>query len=198
MSPYLAVLASLFLAACSVFGDRSGTPEPPYDVIAKLGNNAEVRRYGERVAAETDMSNGLNGAFRCLAAYIGGANEGASEIAMTAPVATTKPEKIAMTAPVEIGPTMRFFLPKTYTPATAPKPTDARIHLVDVPPRTEAVLRYTGPRGPARVDAKAADLKRLLQNSPYRPVGRPVGYFYDPPWTLPWLKRNEVAVPVEE
>ena len=198
MSPYLAVLAALFVAACSVFGDRSGTPEPPYDVIAKLGGDAEVRRYGGRVAAETDMSNGLNGAFRRLAAYIGGANEGASEIAMTAPVATAKPEKIAMTAPVEVGPTMRFFLPETYTPATAPKPTDAGVRLVEVPPRTEAVLRYTGPRGPARVDAKAADLKRLLQNSPYRPVGDPVGYFYDPPWTIPWLKRNEVAIAVGE
>jgi hypothetical protein len=35
-----------------------------------------------------------------------------------------------------------------------------------------------------------------LQTTPYAPTGEVIDWFYDPPWTIPPLRRNEAAVPV--
>jgi len=59
-----------------------------------------------------------------------------------------------------------------------------------------AVLRYTGSTGPQAVAATRARLLDALRTGPWRPLGEPMAWFYDPPWTIPALRRNEVAVPV--
>ncbi len=144
-----------------------------------------------------------SGAFRILFAYIAGANARAEKIAMTAPVATAPPaEKIAMTAPVETAPgaggvRMRFFLPARYTVATAPRPTDARVHLIPVPEETMAVLRFSGRGAEAHLARRTAALRAVLAPTPWRPVAHPVILFYDPPFALPFLRRTEAAVRVE-
>ena len=201
-------LSSVFLAGCSVFGIRSGYEQPRYDVVATLAADVEVRRYGPRLAAETvvagdDEEAARNAAFRILAAYIFGANAGDREIAMTAPVEVDAGgREIAMTAPVAIAAAqpgqyvMRFFLPARYDLASAPVPTDPRVRILEVPAETVAVLRFSGSAAPERVAEREADLRRVLEASDWRGVGEPVGLFYDPPWTLPWWRRNEVAVAV--
>lgn len=204
------LLLSLLLTGCSVIGIRSGTEQPDYLVVEQLGDDVEVRRYGPRVYAETvvegdaDAEESRSAAFRILAAYIFGANRGGDEIAMTAPVeARDRSEKIAMTAPVETAPAsegggyaMRFFLPAGYSLKTAPEPTDSRVRLGRLPEQTMAVLRFSGDRGEDRVAEMKARLLARLDDSEWRPTGMPVAYFYDPPWTIPFLRRNEVAVPV--
>ena len=40
-----------------------------------------------------------------------------------------------------------------------------------------------------------SELDRVLEESNWRAVGEPTTLFYDPPWTIPFLRRNEVAVP---
>jgi hypothetical protein len=66
-----------------------------------------------------------------------------------------------------------------------------------VPGEELAVLRFSGSTGAAAVAAREAELARVLEGSPWRAAGEPVALFYDPPWTLPFLRRNEVAVRVE-
>ena len=206
-----ALAASVLVAGCSVFGDRSGTEEPTFDVVAQIGA-VEIRRYGARLAAETvihaDEATARNQGFRLLAGYIFGANRGAVTIAMTAPVAQQGAAQqqagtnIAMTAPVSQARdatgacVIRFFLPREWTMATLPVPNDPAVRLVTVPSDTVAVLRFTGGRGPDAVAARQAELLRTLQGTPWRVSGPPLAWFYDPPWTLPWLRRNEVAVAV--
>ncbi len=203
-----AALAPLALTACSVAGIRDGYEAPAYEVVAELAPGIEVRRYGARLAAQASaeasgVREGRNSAFRLLFDYISGANEGTREIAMTVPVETTGPgTKIDMTAPVETnrgddGTTrMRFFLPAEFTPETAPRPTDARVSLVTLEPRTMAVLRFTGSTGSNAVRRETTKLMTQLKAGPWRAQGAPVAYFYDPPWTLPFMRRNEVAVAV--
>lgn len=203
-------LGSLVLAGCSVFGVRSGTEQPGYEVVERLGETVELRRYGERLAAEVIVASdpdgeGRNAAFGVLFDYISGANRSRTQIAMTAPVETdAAPEKIAMTAPVATARTenqetsMRFFLPASYTLETAPEPTDSRVRLVVLPPQTVATLRYSGSRAEQRVAERQAELLAALKTSGWQPTAVPVSFFYDPPWTLPFLRRNEVAVPVAE
>lgn len=198
----------MLIAGCSVFGNRSGYEQPGYKVVESLGDLTEIRAYKPRVAAEARVENevldeGRDAAFRLLFDYITGSNRTDAKIAMTVPVESTDTsEKIAMTAPVESSRTgdnqvyMRFFLPAKYDRATAPKPLDPRIKIVDVPVQTVAVLRFSGFGGEDSVAEKKQELLASLATTSWRPLTDSVVYFYDPPWTLPFFRRNEVVVAV--
>jgi hypothetical protein len=204
--------STLLLGGCTLFGIRSGTPQPPYTVVGRVGE-VELRQYAPRLAAETTVPGGeidaRSAGFRKLAAYIFGANTkpggGSAEIAMTAPVEQNQAEggaQVAMTAPVAQqqaagGWTIRFFMPAGMTLATAPRPRDASVHLVEVPAATMAVLRFSGIPGKEAVSVHSERLLKALAGSDWKPEGPVVAWFYDPPWTLPWLRRNEVAVTVQ-
>ena len=202
--PMATLLGSLLLSACSAFGIRGGTEEPRHATVERLGN-VEIRRYAPRLAAETtvpgDAYNARGEGFRRLAGYIFGGNAGRRRIDMTAPVAQSSApgERIAMTAPVaqaqgEGGWVIRFFLPAALT--DPPAPNDARVRIAPVPEETVAVLRFSGTATADAVADRTKALMAALSNSPWHPAGEPVAWFYDPPWTLPPLRRNEVAVPV--
>lgn len=199
------------LTACSVFGDRSGTEQVDYEVVERLADGVEIRRYPARLAVETTVSGATPGrpgnvAFRRLFAYIQGANDGGRDIAMTAPVETAASpgdagRQIAMTAPVESSRSpdayrMRFFLPASLALAAAPAPSDPEVRLVEVPSRTVAVLRFSGFGSASTVRARTAELLGVLENSAWRTEGGLSSMFYDPPWTLPFFRRNEAIVEV--
>jgi hypothetical protein len=208
MPSVMSLISAVMLTGCSVVGIRSGTEEPAYTVVRTLPG-LEIRTYGPRLAAETVVPGAEVAArsegFRRIAGFIFGGNHSESKIAMTAPVATAPAQNIAqgiaMTAPVSQTATpegwrVRFFMPAKYTLQTLPKPNDSRVVIVTVPAETYAVYRYSGfitPDGTARAHA---ELTRLLTGSGYTPAGEIVDWFYDPPWTLPPLRRNEAAVMV--
>lgn len=199
------LLPSLLLGACSVVGVRDA-PEPASSIIGHVGA-VQIRHYPAGAAAETTVAGSELAArsigFQRLFAYITGRNTTRGKIAMTAPVAQSRAsEKIAMTAPVaqtqeaDGAWTVRFFLPPTMTVETAPRPLDRRVVIVPVPARTMAVLRFSGQATPASVADEAKRLDRMLAPSAWQPDGPLVAWFYDPPWTLPPFRRNEVARPV--
>jgi len=141
--------------------------------------------------------------FRKIASFIFGANQSNSSIAMTAPVAQQSGAvKIAMTAPVAQTQTMpgswtiTFFMPAKYTAATLPKPTDSSIEIIEVPPQTYVVYQYSGIPGRDATAAAHAALLSKLQSTNYAATGDIIDWFYDPPWTIPFLRRNEAAMPV--
>ena len=193
----------------SIGGLRIGTEEPHY-IGTPVGDGIEVRRYGPRIAAETtvdgDEDRARSVGFRRLARYIFGGNHRDEEIAMTAPVAQQtgrRGDEIAMTAPVaqarQSGDawTIRFFMPSKWTMDTLPEPDDDKVELVPVPGETVAVLRFSGDRGPQAVTDHVDQLRNILGDNAIEPIGEPVAWFYDPPWTLPFRRRNEIAIPIE-
>jgi hypothetical protein len=191
--------------AGAVVGLRFGTEEPHY-TSERVTNRLEIRRYGPRVAAETTVvadKAALSNGFRRIAGYIFGGNHTRTTIAMTAPVAQQSGAKIAMTAPVaqaqrpEGGSVVRFFMPAQWTLESLPEPDNPDVRLVTVPAETVAVLRFTGDRGPRAVEAQTGRLLKALREYGFETGGEPVAWFYDPPWTIPLLRRNEVAVPVK-
>jgi hypothetical protein len=190
------------LTACSVVGIRSGTEEPHYTVVRAFPG-LEIRAYDARLAADTVVPGeevaARSEGFRRIARFIFGANHNDTKIAMTAPVATAPSQTIAMTAPVAQTQTpdgwrVRFFMPAKYTLETLPKPDDSRVKIVTVPAETYAVYRYSGLISLQSTSHAHAELKRLLAGTGYTPHGEILNWFYDPPWTLPPLRRNEAAV----
>jgi hypothetical protein len=207
-SKLAAVAAALLTSACSTVGVRSGTEEPAFTEVARVGA-VEIRTYGERIAAQTVVTGSSEAArnrgFQRLAGYIFGGNTARTSIAMTAPVAQAgdgRSQSIAMTAPVAQGSvgqdrwTIQFFMPSEYTMASLPVPRDPAVVLAVVPAETYAVLRFSGLGSARAVAEKEAELDAALTGSGWAAAGDPVVWFYDPPWTLPPLRRNEVAVRV--
>jgi hypothetical protein len=204
------LVSSVALSACSVIGIRS-VEEPPFKLVRHVGA-VEIRDYGPRVAAEAvvdgDEMESRNAGFRKIAGYIFGGNHAGESIAMTAPVAQGRAgdngENIAMTAPVAQDRAadgqwrIAFFMPAGKTLDNLPVPNDPGVRLVAVPAVTMAVLRFSGSRDTDAIAAKQSELLGTLASGPWQPSGAPVAWFYDPPWTLPFARRNEVAVPVTQ
>jgi hypothetical protein len=201
------VLSQVAESVLAIVGIRVGTEEPAH-TSERLTHAVEIRRYQLRIAAETtvegDEEQARREGFRRLAGYIFGGNHGSSKIAMTAPVsqASASGWKIAMTAPVsqsgndERGWVIRFFMPSKWTMATLPEPNDGRVRLVEVPAEAVAVLRFSGVGSQDAVSGRSAELAEALRAAEVETLGEPVAWFYDPPWTLPFRRRNEVVVPI--
>lgn len=208
----LGLAAAVLTTGCSTVGVRAGTEEPAYTVVERIGE-VEIRRYGPRIAAQTVVSGSdeaaRNRGFQRLANYIFGGNTARSSISMTAPVAQAPApgapgasRSIGMTAPVAQGAAgadrwaIQFFMPSAWTLQTLPIPRDPAVTLVELPAETYAVLRFSGLAGTRVVAARQAELDATVQASTWTADGEPVVWFYDPPWTVPPLRRNEVAVRV--
>ena len=200
----VAIISGLLSAGCSVFGVRN-EQTPAYTVERTIGSDVEIRHYGPRLAAETAVSGSETAArsqgFQRLASYIFGGNTAKTSIDMTAPVAQSK--SIDGTAPVAQSRSsdgqwrIRFFMPATYTSETLPRPNDQAVEIVTVPAETIAVLRYSGSTGAVAVHKSEDRLMEAVAVAGLRTSGSPFTWFYDPPWTLPPLRRNEAAVIVQ-
>lgn len=190
------MLASLASAGCSVFGAHT-VELARYDVIESAGA-IEIRAYPEQIVARTAMAGGSNAAFGRLFDYISGANAGEAKIAMTAPVVMGAPVAIAMTAPVvSDGETMAFLAPASYTLESMPRPTDPAVEIVAMPARTAAAITFSGFLSRESARAEEQHLRAWLERSAWRANGPAARAGYNPPWTLPFLRRNEVIIPVE-
>ena len=203
-----AAILGLVMAMFGATASRA-TEQPAYSVVERTGA-VEIRQYGPRLAAEATVSGreeaARNEGFRKVAGFIFGGNTARASIAMTAPVVQAsagRSEQIAMTAPVvqSADPSgawrIQFIMPAKYTRATLPVPTDPAVRIIDVPAETYAVIRFSGSRDGKAVSRRTAELTTALAAGGWRATGQPVAWFYDPPWTLPAFRRNEVAMTVE-
>ena len=187
--------------------------EPKYEVRTSQAP-FELRHYAPTLIAQTivegDMDAASNKGFRLIADFIFGNNlaagsEQAAKIAMTAPV-TVEPQssKIAMTAPVTIEPQsgsaqqwrVHFVMPSQYTLATIPKPKNSAVTLHELPSKYFVVHRYSGFNTEARVQEKTDEALAWAKQQSLKVVGTPQLSRYDPPWTLPMFRRNEIMVEV--
>jgi hypothetical protein len=205
----LLLTLSTLLSGLLWTGPLMATEEPKFESLRKE-DNFEVRRYAPLIVAETvvegDMDSASRRGFRLIADYIFGNNE---RIAMTKPVvaeAQGKAEKIAMTAPVSIEPEsadrnrmagaqrwrVHFVMPSQYTLAILPRPLNPQVTLREVPAQTFAVLTYSGLNTEKTVQDKTDQLLDWLKAEGVETIGKPQLARYDPPWTLPFLRRNEI------
>ncbi len=202
--------AVVVLSGCVMVGVTAGLEEPSYTVRETLGADIEVRDYAPRTYAESRVpmidpnsdDTPRTEAFRLLFNYIAGDNEGDTKIDMTVPVATENPgTKIEMTVPVATTSSndqyiMRFFLPSAFNAESAPKPTHPSVRIGTLPAQTEAVLTYSGTQSDEKADVMKGQLLERLQMAGWKPIGAPRAMFYNPPFSIPFLRKNEVMVTV--
>lgn len=199
-------LSSLLLGACSVIGYNAGVKEPPYNTL-KADDPYELREYPGIVMitayAEGDFKNAQDKSFRKLFDYISGNNTSNKQIPMTSPVIMEgKGQKIPMTAPVLMKPqpngwAMSFVLPDNYTLETAPSPLDKTLILEERRNIKFAVLRFTGLFNEDNFKERSQALDEWIQQNDFESTGPALRAGYNPPWTLPPLRRNEILIPVK-
>ena len=167
----------------------SAIEEPAYRLVESWSEPAvEIRHYEPRILAMTAMAGSENSGFRVLAGYIFGGNAAEQEIAMTAPVQRTMPGAE--------GGEMAFVLPAEYAMTELPAPDDERVKFREEPAYHAAVIRFSGRATDSRVDEQWALLTAFLDAQQIETNGRPTLNQYNPPWTLPFMRRNEIIVPI--
>jgi len=182
---------------------------PAYTVVA-VKQDYEIRRYEPFIVAETlregDPAAALSEGFNELFRYITGNNAGSSKIKMTAPVLRTpgpQGTKIPMTAPVlrqgaGAGTVVAFVMPPGSTMESLPRPTSPSVTLRQVPSRTVSVVTFSGYATEGAIEEKTESLLQALMRDGVAPRSVPAVALYDPPWTPPFMRRNEVMVEVGE
>ena len=179
----------------------SRVEQPDYTVETSDGA-IELRAYGAMIVAEAVVEGerraAINEGFRLIAAYIFGANKPNAKIAMTAPVQQQQ-QTIAMTAPVTQQGTgnawsVRFVMPKSWTIETLPVPNDARVSLRPIPPSRFVAIKFSGIASKDAIARRTDELRRYAVEHKLSTTGEPLLAFYNPPWTLPFFRRNEIML----
>jgi hypothetical protein len=196
------IVAALLIAAAAAGAIMSRVEQPEYKITMSDGA-IEIRSYGPMISAEAEVKGerkaAISEGFRLIAAYIFGANKPNAKIAMTAPVQQQSTQKIAMTAPVTQQTTgdswtVRFIMPSSWTLETLPAPNDARVALKPVPAKRMLAIRFSGTASDSVIQSKTDELRRYAADKKLATIGEPLLAFYNPPWTLPFFRRNEVML----
>lgn len=169
--------------------------EPEFSLINKVGD-IEIRNYSPMIIAEVSATGGMKEAsasgFRMIANFIFGNNRAKNG----------NPEKISMTAPVVISKSKNdwsfyFVMPSQYSVDSIPKPNNRQIKIKQVKDRRCAVLRFSGNVNEEKFSSKAQELMNWIKAENLKIIGVPELARYNPPWTLPFLRRNEVIIEIK-
>jgi hypothetical protein len=178
----------------------SDVERPKYKIVEKV-SNIEIRDYAPVIIAEVNVTGerdkAIKEGFRILADYIFGNNVSSEKVSMTAPVIQQASESVAMTAPVlqqGTGNTWKvsFVMPANYMLDTLPIPNDPRVLLKEMPARRFIAIEFSGLAGDKSVERQKNELAEFIAGRKLVSVNSLVYAFYNPPWTLPFFRRNEV------
>ncbi|MDG2088863.1 MAG: heme-binding protein [Arenicellaceae bacterium] len=201
----LSVILILLLAFTMLGPLMSNVEQPIYQVI-RSERNIDIRQYAPMIIAEVEVQGkreeAVGSGFRMLADYIFGNNTVQQEIAMTATVQQQNSEKISMTAPVQQQSQngawkVSFVMPSKYLIDTLPKPNNQTVALKEVPAKTYAVILFSGLNSNENILLHEKKLMQYVEINQITTVGSPKYAFYNPPWTLPFLRRNEIMFEVK-
>lgn len=191
----------LLIVVGTLVGPLMSKVESPQYHVVKKEQNIEIREYPSLLVAEVTVTGerkpAISAGFRLLADYIFGNNKTKQSIEMTKPVLQSNSEKIAMTAPVlQQGNhnewKIRFVLPAQYTEQTIPAPVDERVKLEKLPARSFVTIEFSGWSSQDNLNKHLIILNEYINKNSLQVIGEPIFAFYNPPWTLPFLRRNEI------
>ena len=200
-------LIALILIAGVLAGPvMSNVEKPDYKVI-QSEQNIEIRQYEPMIIAEVEVDgkreDAIRDGFRLLADYIFGNNTVQQVISMTAPVQQKENQKIAMTAPVQqqsMGKSWRmsFVMPSKYSIDSLPVPNNNRVRLKEILTKKFVVIEFSGTNSNENVTEHENQLMNYIEANQIKIIGSPKYAFYNAPWTLPFLRRNEVMIEINQ
>ncbi len=196
MKVLIYILGGLAVAALAVVGfwiyASSQVEEPDFALVLRE-DAFELRDYPALVVAEVRRDGARDDAvrdgFRALAGYIFARERPGEKIAMTAPVTQIKAGDSDWL--------VRFVMPKDATLADLPKPAGVDVTLVETAPTRMAALRFSGSWSDDRFAEEERKLRDWMTTRKLRAVGPPTIAYYNDPFTPPFLRRNEILIPVE-
>ncbi len=184
----------------------SNVEKPDYKVI-QTERNIEIRQYEPMIIAEVEVDgkreDAIREGFRLIADYIFGNNTVQRDIAMTAPVQQQESQKIAMTAPVQQQSTGRswqisFVMPSKYSMETLPEPKNDRVRLKEIMTKKYVVIKFSGTNSNENVTEHENQLMKYIESNQIKIIDSPKYAFYNAPWTLPFMRRNEVMIEINQ
>ena len=184
----------------------SDVEKPDYKVI-QSEQNIEIRQYEPMIIAEVEVDgkreDAIGDGFRLLADYIFGNNTVQQVISMTAPVQQKENQKIAMTAPVQQQSTgkswrMSFVMPSKYSMDSLPVPNNNRVRLKEILTKKFVVIEFSGTNSNENVTEHENQLMNYIEANQIKINGSPKYAFYNAPWTLPFMRRNEVMIEINQ
>lgn len=178
----LLVALGLVVAGCQLM--RAEYETAGYVVVRADGDH-ELRDYPALMLAETPLADGDNGSFMRLFRFISGSNQPQQKIAMTTPV---------FMSGSGTNPTMAFVMPAKFKGAEVPRPVDGDVRLRQSEPGRFAVLRFSGGRKRTNEAQALERLRDWMRAQGLKELSPPVYGYFDPPWTLPFFRRNEVMI----
>jgi len=200
------VVAFILIGGTLVGPIMSDVEQPDYEIIA-LEQNIEIRRYSPMIIAEVEVEgerkDAISNGFRMLADYIFGNNTVQQDIAMTAPVQQQANKKISMTAPVQQQSSgeawkVSFVMPAEYSLEVLPKPNNEDIKLKEIPEKQFIAIQFSGTNSSNNIARHEALLMQHIEESKIKTVGSLKYAFYNPPWTLPFMRRNEIMIEIDD
>jgi effector-binding domain-containing protein len=213
------ITLTLLLGYAAVGPAMSNVEQPKYRVISEQGN-IQIREYNPVIVAEVQVQGereeAISQGFRLLADYIFGNNKVKQDIAMTAPVTQQSGQKIAMTAPVtqqssqKIAMTapvkqqgsdnawkVNFTMPSKYSMNTLPKPNNEKVTLHQVSSKKYASIKFSGMGSNKNLALHEKELQEYISENKIQTLSEPIYAFYNPPWTLAFLRHNEIMIEIE-
>jgi effector-binding domain-containing protein len=200
------IIALILIGGALMGPIMSDVEKPDYKVLTS-SENIQIRQYPPMIIAEVEVEGNREAAigdgFRLLADYIFGNNTVQKDIAMTAPVQQQESQKIAMTAPVQqqsTGTTWKvsFVMPAGYSMESLPKPNNDRVTLQEIAASKLIVIRFSGTSSDKNVAGYEKQLMDYIAANQIKTTCSARYAFYNPPWTLPFMRRNEVMLEINE
>ena len=192
----------ILYAVVGVF--MSKVEQPKYEIISSQGD-IEIRQYQPMVIAEVTIygkrKEAIKSGFKILAGYIFGDNKLRENISMTAPVKQQSNEKISMTAPVRQQEVpgrwkISFVMPSQYSISTIPIPDYKDISIEKIDSKKYAVIKFSGMNSDKNIHFHENKIKKYLSENKIQSISSSIYAFYNPPLTLPFLRRNEVMIEI--
>ncbi|OUV04040.1 MAG: hypothetical protein CBC42_01215 [Betaproteobacteria bacterium TMED82] len=191
------VARTCFCFLLLAFGsDSVAIEEPKYQLITSE-KPFEIRLYEDYIIAETSLEGSFDsasrGGFRRVASYIFGGNKNLEG----------RSEKIQMTAPVTVSPVgenwlLHFVMPRNYSVTDLPEPNDSRILIKKIPEHLAGIISFSGWTTQRTIDEKTSKLLKWLDSLGYQSAGPQQISRYNDPFTLPWLRRNEIIFEIKK
>ena len=199
------IVATILVGALATGPIMSNVETPSYKVIQSKGK-IEIREFDPMVIAEVQVvgrrKDAISSGFKLLADYIFGNNISQENIDTTATIQRPASEKIAMTAPVQQQLAnnswlVSFVMPSEYNLEDLPKPKNIEVKLKNVPVKRFVTIQFSGTSSDENLAKHKKLLVEFIKNNSISVTGTSKYAFYNPPWTLPLMRRNEVMFEVQ-